>query len=415
MSGSAADRTPETARIDPRYLRQVLLWVVDVATMGVKVKGHFPVPASLRPFLRGGRVPSVKYGALARAIESDPAFRERMAAAATEERVGAIGMAWLTRPDGWQERLIELAAAEDAAAAERTKDEELQRARKRRDAAEHAQARLQAELIELRERLAVRTGEFDAAVAEVEQLRSDATTRADELRAARAETRSASQRADAAAAKLAALRAEFEAAKGAPPEVPAAPPLTDQQQVALTDLAKASAELADRVADLKRQLVEPAGVVASVGRRARRAPLVRPGGVRSGTAEEAEFLLRAGAAVLIDGYNVAKQAWPHLDLPAQRERLVAVAEDAVRRFGADVTVVFDGADVEGASASGRRLVRVRYSPAGVIADDIIRAEVAEVPVSKPVVVVTDDKEILRDVRNEGANTIASALFVAVVG
>ena len=169
MSGSAADRTPETARIDPRYLRQVLLWVVDVATMGVKVKGHFPVPASLRPFLRGGRVPSVKYGALARAIESDPAFRGRMAAAATEERVGAIGMVWLTRPNGWQERLIELAAAEDEAAAERTKDEELQRARKRRG--------IRAELLDLGDGHFELAGAHGEPLAQIDQLGLEARLR----------------------------------------------------------------------------------------------------------------------------------------------------------------------------------------------------------------------------------------------
>lgn len=403
----------DTTRIDPRYLRDVLLWIVDVATFGVRIKGQFPVPAGLRPFLRGGRVPAAKYGAVARAIEADPAFMARMAAVATEEQVGPIGMVWLTRPEGWQARLAELARAEDAAAAERTKDDELARAHKRREAAEHAQARLQAELVDVRERLAGRAGESEAQAAELAALRSSAAAQAEELRAARVEARNAGQRAEASAAKLAVAQAELDALR-ASAGATAEPALTDTQRVALSDLVKASGELADRLADLKRQLVEPSGITPSGPRRVRRTPLVRPGGVRAGTPEEAAFLLRAGAAVLVDGYNVAKQAWPQLDLAGQRDRLVRVAEDAARRFGADVTVVFDGAEVAGASATGRRLVRVRFSPPGVIADDVIRAEVAEVPASKPVVVVTDDREILRDVRAAGANTIASALFVAAV-
>lgn len=398
-------------RVDPRQLRRVLLWVVDVSAVGVRLRGQFPAPAALRPFLRGGRIPTAKYGALARAIESDPAFLARMAAVATEDTVGELGMVWLARPEGWQQRLVELAAAEDLAARERTKDDELRQADKRREAAEHAQARLQAELIELRDRSAAHDAELEAHRAELAGLRERHTAATDELRDARAAARQASQRAEALTAKLADAQRALAAGTGAPP--PADPALSDVQQEALSDLTKVAAELADRLAELRHQLVEPSEVVASTARRTRRAPLVRPGGVRSGTAEEAEFLLRAGAAVFVDGYNVAKLAWPQLDLPAQRERLVAVAEDAVRRFAADVTVVFDGAAVEGAATNGRRLVRVRYSPPGVIADDVIRAEFGDVPVNRAVVVVTDDKAIVRDVRAVGGDTIASAMFVHV--
>ena len=53
--------------------------------------------------------------------------------------------------------------------------------------------------------------------------------------------------------------------------------------------------------------------------------------------------------------------------------------------------MFDGADVPGASAPTRRLVRVVFSPAGVIADDVLRAEVGALPLTQPVVVVTNDQ------------------------
>ena len=71
-----------------------------------------------------------------------------------------------------------------------------------------------------------------------------------------------------------------------------------------------------------------------------------------------------GALVLVDGYNVAKLAWPDDDLAAQRTRCLDLVDDVARRFGTDVTVVFDGADVVGAHARRRRLARVVYSPAG---------------------------------------------------
>jgi predicted RNA-binding protein with PIN domain len=127
-----------------------------------------------------------------------------------------------------------------------------------------------------------------------------------------------------------------------------------------------------------------------------------------------EHLLRAtGAVVLIDGYNVAKLGWPSLELAVQRELLVAAAEDVAKRWGVDITVVFDGATVTGASTPVRRLVRVTFSPAGVSADDVLRAEVAGLDPQRPVVVVTSDQQVVTDVRADGANTIASDQFLAV--
>ena len=126
-----------------------------------------------------------------------------------------------------------------------------------------------------------------------------------------------------------------------------------------------------------------------------------------------EYLLRSGATVLVDGYNVAKTGWPSLDLEGQRVVLLDVVENLARRFKSDITVVFDGADVVGATADRRRVARVVYSPAGVIADDVIRDEVGRLPVNRPVVVVTNDQEIIRDVRAMGANTIATQQLLAL--
>ena len=396
------------ARIDPRHLRDVLTWVVDVTAAALKRKAQFPFPSGLKPFLKGGRVPSAKLPALARAIDSDPAFRARLAEVATVEQVGELGMLWLTRPEGWESQVSELAAASERAAATRDLHESLRRAERRREAAEHAQAALQADLLGLRERYDAGRAELADRDREIARLTAERDELQTVLRDARAEARSAAQRADARAAKLAAVESELLAVQTAAP-LPE-PALTDDQRATLADLAKASAELADRVAELERQLGDPTDLPVSRRRITRRVPLVRPGGVRAGTVEEAEFLLRAGAAVLVDGYNVALQAWPTLDLAAQRERLIAHAEELARRHVVDLTVVFDGADVAGAASTGRRLVRVVYSPPGVIADDVIRAEVARVPASRAVVVVTDDREILRDVKAKGANTIASRRF-----
>ena len=92
-------------------------------------------------------------------------------------------------------------------------------------------------------------------------------------------------------------------------------------------------------------------------------------------------------------------------LAVQRDRVLDVADDVARRLGSELVVVFDGADVVGGHARRRRLVRVAWSPPGVSADDVIRAEVAAVPAARPVVVVTNDQAIRRDVAAAGANTV----------
>jgi predicted RNA-binding protein with PIN domain len=145
-----------------------------------------------------------------------------------------------------------------------------------------------------------------------------------------------------------------------------------------------------------------------------RVAVALPGGVVRDPQRTAEYLLKApGALVLVDGYNVAKLAWPDDDLARQRERCLDLVDDLARRYGSDITVVFDGADIIGAHATRRRMARVVYSRAGVIADDVIRAEVAAAPVERTVVVVTNDQAIRRDVAAAGANWLTSDALLAL--
>ena len=48
-----------------------------------------------------------------------------------------------------------------------------------------------------------------------------------------------------------------------------------------------------------------------------------------------------------------------------------------------------------------------FSPEGVIADDVLRAEVDSIAADTPVLVVTNDQAVLNDVRSMGANTLTS--------
>ena len=85
-----------------------------------------------------------------------------------------------------------------------------------------------------------------------------------------------------------------------------------------------------------------------------------------------------------------------------------------RRFGTDVTIVFDGAEVVGAHAGRRRTTRVVFSPPGVIADDVIRGEIERVPADRQIVVVTNDAEIVRDARAAGCNIVSSNALLALL-
>ena len=116
---------------------------------------------------------------------------------------------------------------------------------------------------------------------------------------------------------------------------------------------------------------------------------------------------------LVDGYNVAKHGWPDVSLDDQRRHLLTRLENLAAAHHVEVVVVFDGADVVGAHADARRRLRVVYSPAGVTADDVIRDLAGSVDTARPVVVVTDDREIIDDVRQMGANPVPVNALLAV--
>jgi predicted RNA-binding protein with PIN domain/phage shock protein A len=121
-----------------------------------------------------------------------------------------------------------------------------------------------------------------------------------------------------------------------------------------------------------------------------------------------QLLALPRAHLIVDGYNVTKTAWPDLSLERQRDRLLAGLAPLTARSGAEVTVVFDASGIRERPLVNRpRGVRVLYSPEGVIADDVIRELVAAEPQGRPVVVVSSDQEVARDVSRDGARAIAA--------
>ena len=397
--------------IEHRELRSAIEYAVAMGDEIAKRRASVSVPREIRAAAGKPRIPTGSLGRLRRAIEADEVFRTTIAVGALPELVDPVGILWLQRPAGWQaqaEQLVTERAAEAADADLRTM---LRREEKRRHAAEQVAVRLRADLSE-------REATIDALRDEVDALRADVVKADDEVASLRAElvdvrleARHARDREAAAKAKLDAVRQEG----GASPAVPES--LVPRVDVAEFDeIALAARAIGDRIAALAASLgpTETVSGVQPERTTEHRRPLLLPGGVIASSRAAAEFLLRTDAAVVVDGYNVAKLGWPADRLDEQRRRLLDGLENVARRYGTDVTVFFDGSTVVGAHADRRRMVRVAYSPEGVTADDVIRDEVRRLPAARAIVVVTNDAEIVRDVRADGANVVPSNALLAAL-
>ena len=197
----------------------------------------------------------------------------------------------------------------------------------------------------------------------------------------------------------------------------------------LADAAAAAASLADALAGLAalvpssraedvpsdRGLVEPAR--AEPRRSVRRRPLPVPVGLFDDSAEAAaQWLHHPGAAVLVDGWNVAMAGWPDLGKSLQRRRLVECLRALESVTGAAFTVVFDSALDERTlpPASVPRSVQVRFAPVGTTADEELLRAVDGHPPERPVIVVTSDREVADGARERGANVIPTSALLALV-
>ena len=146
-------------------------------------------------------------------------------------------------------------------------------------------------------------------------------------------------------------------------------------------------------------------------------PVALPPGIFDDSVEAADHLVRVpGVAVLVDGYNVSKLGWPDQPISEQRRRLVDALSEMSARTGAEVAVVFDGADTVWSPqvpSTGRR-VRVLFSPPGVEADDVVIARAAELRPFRPVVVASSDNRVRAGSAGAGANVISSPQLLAVL-
>ena len=416
-----------------------------------------PAPVALRPFLHFAKLPVRAVVAARRAVDLDDAFRARVAEAVSEDDVGRAGWLWLTRPPGWEAALDSLASgvaeAAEAAADRRAENEARRRlagAEAATQRAEAASAAAQAESARATAALAEERRARRAVSQEAEALSRRLEQATGERDRARGERDRAREETGRAQRKVSELKEALEELRRTPPPVPepvAAPTpdpatvagaalVTDQVRRAAAALLQAAGGATGMATSLRQAAValgadlpepgpppappQPASLPAPrvrPPRPPRRVPVALPPAVLDDSVEAADHLFRVpGMTVLVDGYNASQLGWFDLPLAEQRRRLVDALTELAARTGADVAVVFDGADPVGPAAvpTTARLVKVSFSPPDVEADDVVLARVADLDPGRPVVVASSDRRVRDGSAALGANVISSAQLLAAL-
>ncbi|MER5192772.1 NYN domain-containing protein [Streptomyces sp. NPDC002755] len=399
------------------------------------------LPAQLRQYARFAPNRRAKFAgnAMAAALETDPLFRQRIAEKFREtqpELAGALdsgsptpaadphevaAAAYVLRPTGWVKLVT--AAGEEAqrADAERAGEEsraELERLREELDRARE-QTRAGTE--------GLRT-ELDAARKEAESLhrklrsalsdvkRGEAALRKvrGELETVRAEGQAQVSAAESEARRLKGRLGEVEASLEATRRAAREGRSVEDMRVRL---------LLDTVLDaaqgLRRELALPPVSV----RPAETVDAVEPGRMtpkdiatralsENDPAILDQLLALPQAHLVVDGYNVTKTGYPQMPLEKQRLRLLGQLSQLAAQTGAEVTCVFDGAELAApVLLAPPRGVRVLFSKPGVTADELIRQLVRAEPPGRPVIVASTDREVADGIAKAGARPVASAVLL----
>ncbi|HVF76342.1 MAG TPA: NYN domain-containing protein [Acidimicrobiales bacterium] len=391
-----------------------------VAKAGERSAPPVPAPRPLRPLLGHARLMPAALATIRRVLDDDAAFRSLVAAAVDEDAVGRAGWLFLARPEGWEDELAALTSAASEAAAAAGVDRDERAAVRRLRGAEEALRRAEEALEEVR---------ASAARAADELARERAARRDVEAEAARLAERVRSL--EAALASARARVAELEARPAAVVEVvpvvpPAAAEALDRAAAAVRTADAALADAVEVVTSFVPAEAPPAAATAPrparparAARAARRKPAPLPPAVFEDSAEAAEHLVRVpGALLLVDGYNASLAYRPDLPIPELRRRLVDAVDELVVRTGVEAHVVFDGADVDDdrpeRTGGRRRSARVLFSPPDVEADDVILRLAEAAPVTRVVVVASNDRRVQDGARELGANVISSTQLLAAL-
>ena len=398
------------------------------------------VPAPLRRVARfePRRRAKLARTQLATQIENDADFRERVADAArtawpelaealdagtvpaAADPATLAAAAYLLRPPNWPEivesagaELDRSAAAADQAQQTRTVESLRGKLSEVREQAQREATRLRTELRSARTEIA----DLRRKLHEARNRAKDAERRAeDEAAAAEAERTTARDRVAAAEKELRRMRVELAEARE---RAETAKRATREQRGAADARVRV---LLDALSDLSQGLRRELALPTSIDRPADTVGAVTPPGLGIGTRagrtlsdqDPAMFdrlLALPMVHLVVDGYNVTKTGYPDLPLADQRRRLISGLAGLAARTSAEVTVVFDGADVDAPAVHAPRGVRVLFSAPGETADELIVRLVTAEPPGRPVVVVTSDQEIVDAARRAGARPASSSLLL----
>ncbi|WP_308286825.1 NYN domain-containing protein [Actinomadura parmotrematis] len=400
------------------------------------------VPAPLRRFARFEPRKRAKLAGppIAALLEKDDGFRHRAAEplrAAQPDLVGEVeegrvppaadpvqvaAIAYLLRPAGWP-GLVEAARAELERAASVAQEADAAR----------REAALVAEIAELR---AARGAELDKVRGELRDTKAENTELRRKLHEtrvrAKAAERSAAETADGSGRELAGLR---EAKAAADKELRRLRGRLEQAETAVEAARRAAREgrnvddvrlrvlldaLVDAAQGVRRELALPATIE-------RPADVVGAGGAGAGPLPGASvsdsdpqlldrLLALPQVHLIVDGYNVTKTGYGELTLADQRSRLVTGLGGLASQTRAEITCVFDGAELDApVPTSAPRGVRVRFSPSGRTADELIGELVRAEPAGRAVVVVSSDREVATAARRAHARPVPSALLLRRLG
>ncbi|WP_329340069.1 NYN domain-containing protein [Streptomyces sp. NBC_00663] len=399
------------------------------------------LPAQLRQYARFAPNRRAKFAgnAMAAALETDPLFRQRIGEKFREaqpELAGALdsgspppaadpldvaAAAYVLRPTGWVKLVT--AAGEEAqrADAERADEEsrvELERLREELVAArDHTRAeteRLRTELDAAKKEAESLHRKLRAALSDVKRGEAALRKLQVEMDAVRAEGQTQVSTAEVESRRLKARLSEAEAALEATRKAAREGRSVEDMRVRL---------LLDTVLDaaqgLRRELALPPVSV----RPAETVDAVEPGRMtpkdiaaralsENDPAILDQLLALPQAHLVVDGYNVTKTGYPQMPLEKQRLRLLGQLSQLAAQTGAEVTCVFDGAELLApVLLAPPRGVRVLFSKAGVTADELIRQLVRAEPPGRPVIVASTDREVADGVAKAGARPVASAMLL----
>ena len=404
-------------------LRETLIAVVEVARKGLKEKPPVDPPTRLKQLLTFKKFSERALGQVRQVVEDDEEFRERVVEAISEEKMSRVGWLWLARPDGWEQECAELSAAAE------------QESEMAADAQSH-------QVLEQRLRRA------EAALERAERQREKAGRDRDEARLestqARAEARQSQEESIKLATELAKTKGDRDAIQKNLERIQRKESRTDDRlKKAQKEIERLNKQLRDsrqqheeEVGKLKERLSAAEEDVA-VAREAgfepprepepespppltHRTPVALPPGMLKDTVDATEHLLRTPKVVmLVDGYNVTFKSWQEFPVREQRMRLLQRLEEMSARYPeAEVVVVFDGTatDYDYISTTARSLgVTVRFSPAGIEADDVIIERCRDYPLWQPLVVVSHDSRVRESARKLGANLVQPSKLLVLMG